>query len=94
MPTTTSKLIVIFSWISAIILTIVVIIGSFIEIDTSNITTIAGLAWGELTAAHAFYYWKSKNENRSRHAMKLVKSLANEYGIDAVTNLASVILQE
>ena len=91
---TTSKLIILFSWISALVLTIVVILGSFIGIDTSNITTITSLAWGELTAAHAFYYWKSKNENRSKHAMKLVKSLATEYGIDAVTNLASVILQE
>ena len=91
---TTSKLIILFSWIASIVLTIIVVIGSFIGIETSNMTTIACLAWGELTAAHAFYYWKSKNENRSKHAMKLVKSLAAEYGIDAVTNLASVILQE
>ena len=91
---TTSKLIILFSWISALVLTIIVIIGSFIGIDTSNITTIAGLAWGELTTAHAFYYWKSKNENRSKHAMKLVKSLADEYGMDAVTSLAAIVLQE
>ena len=91
---TTSKLIILFSWIASIVLTIIVVIGSFMGIETSNMTTIACLAWGELTAAHAFYYWKSKNENRSKHAMKLVKSLATEYGMDAVTNLASVILQE
>ena len=91
---TTSKLIILFSWISALVLTIVVIIGSFLGINTSDIATITSLAWGELTAAHAFYYWKSKNENRSKHAMKLIKQFASEYGIDSVTNLASVILQE
>lgn len=91
---TTSKLIILFSWISALVLTVVVIIGSFLSINTTDITTITSLAWGELTAAHAFYYWKSKNENRSKHAMKLIKQFASEYGIDSVTNLASVILQE
>ena len=91
---TTSKLIILFSWTSALVLTIVVIIGSFLGINTSDITTITSLAWGELTAAHAFYYWKSKNENRSKHAMKLIKQFASEYGIDSVTNLASIILQE
>lgn len=91
---TTSKLIILFSWTSTLVLTIVVIIGSFLGINTSDIATITSLAWGELTAAHAFYYWKSKNENRSKHAMKLIKQFASEYGIDSVTNLASVILQE
>lgn len=91
---TTSKMILLVSWVSSIILTIIVIIGAFMCVDMSNVAMIAGLAWGELTAAHGFYYWKARHENRSKHAMKLVKQLANEYGIDAVVNLAQVVLQE
>ena len=91
---TTSKLILLGSWLVSIILTLTVIIGAFTGANTSDITIIAGLAWGELTAAHGFYFWKARHENRSKYAMQLIKSFADEYGIDAVTNLASVILQE
>ena len=91
---TVSKKILAVSWIVAIVLTVIVIIGAFLCVDMAYVATIAGLAWGELTTAHGFYFWKARHENRSKHAMKLIKEFAETYGIDAVTNLASVILQE
>lgn len=91
---TTSKLILLISWITSVVLTLIVIVGAFLCIDMAYVATIAGLAWGELTAAHGFYFWKARHENRSKHAMKLIKEFAETYGIDAVTNLASIILQE
>lgn len=90
----TSKLILLSSWIASITLTLIVILGAFLSIDMMYVSTITSLAWGELTATHAFYFWKAKNENRSKYAMKLVKDFAEEYGIDSVTSLAQVILQE
>lgn len=90
----TSKLILSVSWIISLILTTIVIVGAFVGIDMTCITTLAGLAWGELTAAHSFYFWKAKNENRAKYAMKLIKDLADEHGMEAVIGLAQVILQE
>ena len=89
-----SKKLLIVSWAVTIILTTVVIVGSFLSIDMTNVTTLASLAWGELTAIHGFYLWKARAENRSKYAMKLVRDFAETHGIDAVIGLANTILQE
>ena len=92
--TETSKLILYASWIAAITLTVICIICTLLCVDITNLVTIAVCAWGELTAAHGFYYWKAKNENRSKHAMQLVKDLADKYGIEHIVNLANTILKD
>ena len=89
-----SKKLVILLFILSLILTGLAILFPAIGIPADGLYIVTPLAWASFDVAAGFYYWKSKNENRSKHAMKLVKSLATEYGIDAVTNLASVILQE
>lgn len=90
----TSKLILLVDFIVAILLTIVVIIGAFLDKDMSQVTVIAGFWDAQMTAAVGFYYWKSKNENRSKYAMKLVRDLAETYGIENVARLAEVILKD
>lgn len=89
-----SKTIVNRSWVAAIVLTAVVIVGSFFSLPVSDITTIASLAWGEVAVANGFYYWKARSENRSKYAMQLVRDLADTYGIDAVVGLTGIVLQE
>jgi hypothetical protein len=89
-----SKQIVNRSWFAAIVLTTIVVICTIMQINTSDLTQIALFSWGEVAAAHCFYYWKARSENRSRHAMQLVRDLADQYGIDAVVGLAGVVLQE
>ena len=60
----------------------------------SQVAAIA-VGWdGQLAVATGFYYWKAKNENRSKYAMRLVKELASEYGIENVVNLAQTILKD
>lgn len=59
----TSKKILLVSYICAILLTLIVIVGSFMMVDMSNITTIATLVWGEVAVANAFYYKKAQREN-------------------------------
>lgn len=86
----TSKKTLWLSWIVAIILTIIVIVDS----TADNVTTLACLAWGEVTAVHGFYMWKSKNENRSKHAMSLVRELADKYGIENVTGIIDSVLKD
>ena len=89
-----SKRILCASWVAAGILTAIVIIGTFMDKDVTNITTLAGLAWAELTAAHGFYYWKAKNENRAKGAQKLVTDLAERYGIDSAASFAEIIFKD
>ena len=89
-----SKKIVAYSWAAVIILTGAIFYGSYHGFNVTEISVISGLAWGELTAAHAFYFWKAKNENRSKHAMQLVKDFADKYGIDSVVEIANVVLRE
>lgn len=90
----TSKFILLIDFIVAIGLAIVVIVGSFLDKDMSNIATITAFWDAQMTAAVGFYYWKAKNENRSKHAMQLVKDLAEKYGIENVARLAEIILKD
>ena len=90
-----SKLILIVSWPVALTLTAIAIFGVFKELEqVSELTTIAGFAWAELTAAHAFYYWKAKNENRAKGSQKLIKELAEKYGIESAATFAEIIYKD
>lgn len=90
----TSKKILGGSWIAAVTLTVMVIIGTFAQVSVSDLTILAGAAWTELTAAHGFYYWKAKNENRAKGAQKLVRELAADYGIDAAARFAEIVFKD
>ena len=90
----TSKLILAVDFIVAIILSGIVVHGAYLEKDMSHVVSIAGFWDAQLTVAIGFYYWKSKNENRSIHTMRFVSSLADKYGIEQVVNLANTILKD
>ena len=90
----TSKIILVVDFVVAILLAIAVIMGSYLERDMSQVAAIAGFWDGQMAIAVGFYYWKAKNENRSKYAMKLVKQLASEYGIENVVNLAQTGLKD
>lgn len=87
----TSKKILIASWIVTVLLTIVSIYAAFQAVD---LTTLAGMAWAELTAAHGFYYWKAKNENRAKGTQALIRELAEKYGIDSAAQFAQIIYKD
>lgn len=70
----TSKKILWLSYIIGITLTIIVIICSFYGIECSNITTLAGAAWLEISASNVFYYTMNKRLN----APKIVIGLYND----------------
>lgn len=90
----TSKLILLADFTVAILLTIAVTTGAYLGRDMSQVAAVA-VGWdGQLAVACGFYYWKAKNENRSKYAMKLVKQLAKEYGIENVVNMAQTILKD
>ena len=70
----TSKKILWLSYIIGITLTIIVIICSLLSIECSNITTLAGAAWIEISASNVFYYTMNKRLN----APKIVMGLYND----------------
>ena len=46
------------------------------------------------SVANGFYYWKSKNENRYKYVIKLIREWAEKYGIEAVIRIADIVLKE
>ena len=91
---TTTKIILFLDFTVALILTAFVVYGVFKGVDTTPITILSGLWDAQLGLVISAYFRKSGNENRSKHAMKLVRDLAKEYGIENVVNLAQVILKD
>ena len=71
----TSKKIILASYIVAIILSLVVVVGTFLGYEVSNITTIASLAWAEVAVSNAFYYKKAAKEN----VPKVIASMPAEF---------------
>ena len=70
----TSKLILIISYVISIVLTSIVIVGTFMSFDVNNITTIAALAYAELGSANIFYFKKAGREN----VIKIYNNLPQE----------------
>lgn len=91
----TSKKILYTSWFSTMLFTGIAIYGVFKGLEhVAELTTITGFAWAELTAAHSFYYWKAKNENRAKGTQKLIRDLSKKHGIDAAATFAEIIYKD
>ena len=71
----TSKKIILASYVVAIILSLIVVVGTFLGYEVSNITTIASLAWAEVAVSNAFYYKKAAKEN----VPKVIASMPEEF---------------
>lgn len=79
----TSKKIILASYVIAIILSLIVVIGTFLGYEVSNITTIASLAWAEIAVSNAFYYKKAAKEN----VPKVIASMPEEFREQVDINL-------
>ena len=92
-----SKKIVLASYAVTLLLTLITVLGVFLapaEINLTPLEVITGLAWAETATSNAFYFWKAKNENRIKLTERMVADLADKYGIDAVVNLASLVIKD
>lgn len=79
----TSKKIILASYVMAIILSLIVVIGTFIGYEVSNITTIASLAWAEVAASNVWYFKKAAKEN----VPKVIASMPEEFREQVDINL-------
>lgn len=70
-----------------------IIIFLAVEDKTAAATVLCG--WiVECGAATGFYFWKAKNENRSKYALKFVRELADKYGLDATARIIESVLKD
>lgn len=85
-----SKKILVFSYL---MLGVFIIIFLAVEDKTAAATVLCG--WiVECGGATAFYFWKAKNENRSKYALKFVRELADKYGLDATARIIESVLKD
>lgn len=83
---TYSKKIILASYICSIVLTIVVIVGTFLSLDVSNLTTIALASWGEVAVSNAFYFKKAEKENTLKIANSLPRKVKEQVDYNQILN--------
>lgn len=89
----TSKKILIISYALAIILTIIIVVCTFIGIECGYITTLASAAWLELSASNVFYYTMCKRLNVPKVVMGIYGDLPPELqGQVDINNLLSNLM--
>lgn len=81
-----SKKILLVSYISAISLTLFMVVGIILKLDVSPIENITLASWAEVTAANSFYYIKSKVENRLKIISTLPQELKDSVDINQIIN--------
>ena len=81
-----SKKIILASYIIAIILTIIVVVGTFMGYEVSNITTITSLVYGEVAVSNAFYFRKSAKENVPKILGSLPEDIREQVDINQLLN--------
>lgn len=89
-----SKKLVIITLFLALLLTGLTVLFPAVGIPADGLYIVTPLAWTAFDVALGFYFWKSKNENRSKYTQKFVKQMAEKYGIDAALRAAEIVLKD
>ena len=89
-----SKKILIVSYVTAITATIIVIGLTLAGVSASDFSAVVLAIWGEVAAANSFYLMKARRENKAKYAQEFIKELADTYGIENVTSVLGIVLQD
>ena len=89
-----SKKLVIATLSLALFLTVLAVLFPAVGVPADGLYIVTPLAWTAFDVALGFYFWKSKNENRSKYTQKFVKQMAEKYGIDAALRAAEIVLKD
>lgn len=89
-----SKKLLYFSWVITIALTILTIVFSVKCLPLDALTITTPLSWAETGTATAFYYWKSKNENRAKYAQLFMKDIGEKWGPEIASRMAEIVLKD
>lgn len=82
----TSKKIILASYIMAIILSVIVVVGTFMNYEVSNITTVASLAWAEVAASNIWYFKKASKENVPKVLASLPLGIREQIDVNQLLN--------
>ena len=89
-----SKKLLLFSWTVTLCVTVLAVIVPMCGGIADGLFVVTPLSWAETGAATAFYYWKSKNENRAKYAQRFLKNFAKDYGEETALRLAEIVLKD
>ena len=89
-----SKKLLYFSWCITLILTTVTILFSLKGLPLDALIVITPLSWTETGTATAFYYWKAKNENRTKYGQVFLREYADKWGSDTAVRMAEIVLKD
>lgn len=79
---------------TAIIVTILAIVFPILGLPADGLFIALPYVWGAVGVVQTFYYWKSKNDNRHKYAMRYVDKIADKYGIEVAIRIAEVVLKD
>lgn len=89
-----SKKLLYFSWAITIVLTTLSIVFSVKQLPLDALIVVTPLSWAETGTATAFYYWKSKNENRAKYGQMFMRELGEKWGPEIATRIAEIVLKD
>lgn len=89
-----SKKLLYFSWVITITLTALTIVFSVKSLPLDALITVIPLSWAETGTSTAFYYWKSKNENRAKYGQLFMKELGEKWGPEIAARMAEIVLKD
>lgn len=89
-----SKKLLYFSWGVTILLTTLTIAFSVKQLPIDALIVITPLSWAETGTATAFYYWKSKNENRTKYGQLFLHEFADKWGADVAIRMSEIVLKD
>jgi len=92
---TTTKKWGVLSWGSALLLTGLLVYGTFFTTkEMGTFVIVVSCAWAEVAAYNAVYAWKAKCENRLKITYDFVERMADQYGIENITPILQSIIQD
>lgn len=82
----TSKVIILASYIITIILTTLVVIGTFLELEVSNLSTITALFVAEVSVSNMYYFKKAAKENVPKVIASLPELFREQIDVNQLLN--------
>jgi hypothetical protein len=89
-----SKKLLFFSWSITIVLTILLILFSIKMWVLDGVITVTSLSWAETATATGFYYWKSKNENRTKYGQMFLSEYSDKWSPEVALRMAEIVLKD
>ena len=78
----------------SVLLCVATIVTNYLGFDVTALASLAGASLLTNGAWGGFYFWKAKNENRSKYALKFVEKLADRYGIESTSRILETVLKD